>query len=77
MEQDIVTLVSEPREGEPLLVPVLRQGQPVAALPDLAHARERCAAGLRSLPPALASLDRRVEFRVEVDPSVSRLAEGL
>jgi len=76
IERDVVTLVSEPRDGEPLLVPVLRRGRPVGALPDLAAARERCARSLATLPAALRSLDREAAFAVEIDASVTRLAEA-
>lgn len=76
IERDIVALVDEPRDGEPLLVPVLRRGQPVGALPDLAGVREHCARSLATVPAALRSLDRPAAFAVEIDASVTRLAQG-
>jgi nicotinate phosphoribosyltransferase len=75
IERDVVTLVSEPRDGEPLLVPVLRGGQPVGPLPDLDEIRERCTAGLASLPPELRSLDGPASVPVDIDASVVRLAD--
>src|SRR5690606_24766420 len=39
LERDVVTLVSEPRDGEPLLTPVLKRGRLVADLPDLNQVR--------------------------------------
>src|SRR5690606_385101 len=74
IESDVVTLVAEPRDGEPLLVPVLRQGRPVDRALGLARARERCAASLRTLPPGVESLDRRAEFSATIDPCVLQLA---
>src|SRR5690606_41403500 len=76
IERDVVTLVAEPRDGEPLLVPVLRRGQPVRALPDLAGAREHRARSRATVPAALRSLDRPAAFAVEIDASVTRLAQG-
>jgi len=75
IERDVVTLVSEPRDGEPLLVPVLRRGQLVADLPDLDRIRAHCAAELAALPTDLKALDRHVTFEVDVDRCVTRLAE--
>jgi nicotinate phosphoribosyltransferase len=75
IERDVVTLVSEPRDGEPLLVPVLRAGRPAAPLPSLRAARAACASNLNRLPAALKSLDERVSFQVAIDGSVERLAQ--
>src|SRR5690606_37412575 len=73
IERDIVALVDEPRDGEPLLVPILRGGKPVASAPTgLEAARRRCRENLERLPPALASLDRAPAFPVEIDASVVR-----
>ena len=77
IERDVVTLVSEPRDGEPLLVPVLRRGRLVGDLPDLGQIRARCAAELAALPDELRALDRQAAFAVDVDPCITRLAEGL
>ena len=77
LERDVVTLVSEPRDGEPLLTPVLKRGRLVADLPDLNQVRARCAAELAALPAELRALDRPATFTVDVDPCITRLAEEL
>lgn len=75
LERDVVALVDEPRDGEPLLVPVLRGGEPVATPPTgVEAARRRCRESLDRLPPALASLERAPAFPVEIDASIERLA---
>ena len=75
IERDVVTLVSEPRDGVPLLVPVLRRGKPVGELPDIGRIRERCAAELATLPAELTMVERQASFDVEIDESVTRLAD--
>jgi nicotinate phosphoribosyltransferase len=53
-----------PPQAEPLLVPVLRRGQPVGALPALEECRARCAAQLARLPRELLALDTREPYPV-------------
>jgi nicotinate phosphoribosyltransferase len=54
---DLVTLATERAEGEPLLAPVVRDGQHVGTWPTLGQIRERCRNQLRSLPDPLLDLD--------------------
>src|SRR5690606_24365027 len=75
LERDVVALVDDPRDGEPLLVPVMRDGKPVTTLQGaLDEARRRCRESLERLPTAYASLDRAPPFPVEIDPAIERLA---
>ncbi|MFS8608742.1 MAG: nicotinate phosphoribosyltransferase, partial [Gammaproteobacteria bacterium] len=74
-ERDIVALVDDPQDGEPLLVPVMRNGKPIAEPHGgLDEARRRCRESLERLPQAYASLDRAPPFPVEIDPAIERLA---
>ena len=54
---DMVALLDEPVEGEPLLQPAMRGGKRVPGLPGLANSRARAAAALAQLPQALRRLE--------------------
>ena len=54
---DVVTLEDDPREGEPLLVPVMEDGRRIVQSPDLATVRAHAARELARLPAALRDLD--------------------
>ena len=75
LDHDVLALEDEPQPGEPLLAPAIRRGKPVAAPPDAGAIRERVRHGLANLPPALAVLDRRTEYRVEISHGVASLAQ--
>ncbi|HEY7330024.1 MAG TPA: hypothetical protein VH592_20480, partial [Gemmataceae bacterium] len=53
-------------EGEPLLVPVLRHGELIAALPSLEGIRCRCAEQLSRLPKELLALEECHNYPVQV-----------
>jgi nicotinate phosphoribosyltransferase len=73
---DLVARATEPAEGEPLLVPVLRGGQLIQPLPQLEDCRRRCAEQRSRLPPALRELDRAEPYSVRVSEDlVSALGE--
>jgi nicotinate phosphoribosyltransferase len=63
---DVVALISEPVNGEPLLQPAMRNGKRVAGLPSLAEARCHAASCLARLPDALRRLEA---FHVPVEIS--------
>jgi nicotinate phosphoribosyltransferase len=52
-----VTLEDDPQDGEALLRPVMRSGQPVEPLPTLGESRFRAAEQLACLPERLRALD--------------------
>jgi len=56
--------------GEPLLVPILQQGQLASPLPTLAECRVRCEEQRRRIPPVLLALERCPPYPV-------RVSEGL
>lgn len=79
---DLVARADEPApEGmEPLLVPVLRGGEPVARRPTLADARARCRAQLDALPPELKALRSEATYPVSyserLEADAARLMHG-
>jgi nicotinate phosphoribosyltransferase len=67
---DLVARADETFEGEPLLIPVIRAGQLVGALPRIETIQERCRTQRESLPDCYRSL--------EADPSYPmRYSEAL
>jgi nicotinate phosphoribosyltransferase len=54
---DVVGLIDEPTEGEPLLRPAMRRGSRVGNLPSIAEARAHAAASINRLPEALRRLE--------------------
>jgi nicotinate phosphoribosyltransferase len=76
---DLIARGTELPAGEPLLVPVLRQGELVQPLPTLEAIRTRCLAQLKRLPPHLLQLDRAepypVRFSEELEAEVRRQSE--
>ncbi|MBI4290736.1 MAG: nicotinate phosphoribosyltransferase [Betaproteobacteria bacterium] len=74
---DMLTLESDPQEGAPLIVPVMRGGQRLAQ-ESLARLRARAAAELARLPQELRRLeDCATPYPVEVSRSLRELAEEL
>ncbi|MCX7961473.1 MAG: nicotinate phosphoribosyltransferase [Burkholderiales bacterium] len=65
--RDVVTVVGDSQPGEPLLAPVMREGERLPQ-PDLAEARAHCLSQLARLPKALA-------YPVEIAPALAALAE--
>jgi len=75
LEHDVVTVESDTQPGEPLLVPVMKNGRRLHAAEALDLARNRAAAQLASLPERLRSLETsEVPYRVEIAPALRRLA---
>ena len=70
---DVVALVDEPAEGEPLLQPVMRSGRRVAGLPDLLQARAHAHAELGRLPESLRRLATGL-VPVQISPGIRHLA---
>ncbi len=75
MTGDVVCLESDPPRGEGLLVKVMEGGRRVAASPSIDALRERTAASLASLPPALRRLELEPPYAVEIADSVRALAD--
>ncbi len=77
MQADIVTLEDHPETGDALLKQVMRKGKRLNGPAPLEAIRERLAAGLASLPPALRELAPAKPYPVEISSSLSRLADEL
>jgi len=65
-QRDVVGRAVEDLPGRPLLVPVLRQGELTAPLPDLTASRERCLRQLAEMPEELRSLDPAPAYPVQI-----------
>jgi nicotinate phosphoribosyltransferase len=73
---DVVSLEGDPQPGEPLLIPVMKNGRRLAASEDLGMVRRRAASQLTKLPDSLAVLDKAPEpYRVEIAQAVRELAD--
>jgi len=75
-EHDVITVEGDERPGEPLLVPVMRNGRRLHASESLAAVRERAAAQLAKLPERLRALEPAASpYRVEIAPALRKLAD--
>ena len=75
MTGDVLALLNDRQAGVPLLIPVMRHGQRLAAPPTLAGVRERAALGLAQLPQSLRRLSDGTTFPVTISPGLIALAE--
>lgn len=72
--RDVLTVDEDRRDGLALLQPVLRGGEPVAALPGLGQARRHALQELQRLPPLLRALEPApTPFRPEISPALEAL----
>ncbi len=75
-ERDIVTVEGDEQAGEPLLIPVMREGRRLGAAEPLERIRERARGGLERLPRRLADLETAsAPYCVDISPALRRLAE--
>lgn len=74
---DHVTRADETSEGEPLLVPILRDGRLVRPLPTLDEIRVRCRDQLAALPPGLRALDARSNYPITYSDALEEDARRL
>ena len=75
MTWDILTLEDDPRDGEALIVPVMRDGRRLAPAPGLEERCARAACNLAALPTPLHQLEAGARYPVEVAPALRALAE--
>ena len=75
MAGDVVALESAPREGESLIVPVMKSGERVRTAPTLDEIRSRAAVELARLPEPLRGLKPARPYPVEISDELERLAE--
>ena len=70
--------MSRRRPGSrPLLVPVMQDGRRLAPAEPVAAASQRCASGLRALPPGALALHNPAAVSVTVSPALARLRDDL
>ncbi|MCX7897314.1 MAG: nicotinate phosphoribosyltransferase [Rhodocyclaceae bacterium] len=74
---DLLTLVGEEAEGEPLLQPVMRAGKRLRAAPPLSALRAQAMASLNALPPPLKSLGAAPPYPVAIGDALTRLAQEI
>jgi nicotinate phosphoribosyltransferase len=74
---DHVTRADETAEGEPLLVPMVRQGRLVAPLPRLDRIRQHCREQLASLPERLLPLDAPSDYPISYSEALEADARRL
>jgi nicotinate phosphoribosyltransferase len=79
LREDVLGLARERHEGQPLLVPVMREGRRLPeGMQGLEAARARVRAGLASLPPALRALEPAERpYPVRVSPALQAEEERL
>jgi nicotinate phosphoribosyltransferase len=74
---DHVTRADETAEGEPLLVPILRTGRQVGALPSLESIRNHCRDQLAALPERLLALDAKADYPITYSETLEADARRL
>lgn len=75
MAEDLLTLESDPQEGEALITPVMRAGRRLAPSPSLTESRRRAAAELDRLPESLRRLEEATPYPVRISASLQALAK--
>jgi len=76
LDHDVIGLVDEALDGEPLLRAVMRNGKPLGEAEPLADIRERAAVQMAALPRELSLLPVAAEpYRVEISDGLRAMAE--
>lgn len=79
-EHDMLALYSEcacDHEGEPLVRPIMIDGQIIESLPSITAIQEHARTAIAALPSALLSIDKQVPYPVHISASLLQLAEEL
>jgi nicotinate phosphoribosyltransferase len=74
MGGDVVTLETDVCPGEPLLLPVMKDGCRVTPKTDIEKIRDHALAGIGKLPPRLRALERSEQLPVEISSQLKALA---
>jgi nicotinate phosphoribosyltransferase len=78
MSRDVVALEkNDSQEGEPLIMPVMREGKRIDVPAPLDEMRTRTLYGYRRLPKSMASLEQAPGYPVEISVSLRGLADLL
>ena len=79
-DRDVIALYNECNgefKGEPLLRPILAQGEMIEPFPPITESRTRTATAVSHLPEELRQLDRTATRRVEIGQGLLALAESV
>jgi len=74
---DILAPLDADPFGEPLMVPIMRGGEPLEPRASLEESRDHARRQLAMLPEALRSLSQAPPFAVEIAPELRALAARL
>jgi nicotinate phosphoribosyltransferase len=74
MRRDVLSLENDTQPGDQLIVPVMRAGKRLGAVPTLAQIRVRAAGELARLPEPLRRLERDFDYPIEVADALVALA---
>jgi nicotinate phosphoribosyltransferase len=74
MRADVLSLENDPREGEPLIQPFMKDGTRLAASKPLNKLREHALEQIKRLPQRLRTLERGGEYPVTVADTIRGLA---
>jgi len=74
MARDVMSVETDTQSGDPLMLPVMKDGRRIAPSPTLAEIRARAAHDLERLPEPLRSLKPQTAYPVEVAAPLTRLA---
>jgi len=74
MAGDVMSLESDPHEGEPLIEQVMKDGRRIGPKPTLTEIRARAAGELERLPQPLRELQPAATYPVEVADALVQLA---
>jgi nicotinate phosphoribosyltransferase len=75
LDHDVVTTQDDHLHGEPLLVPVMKDGRRLARAPSLTELRRRTATQLARLPESLRTLGTVPAYEVQISPALRILAQ--
>jgi nicotinate phosphoribosyltransferase len=75
MAGDVLSLEEDAHSGQPLIVPVMRDGRRIGASPPLSEIRASAAADLARLPEPLRRLEQGAGYPVEVAEALRRRAD--
>jgi nicotinate phosphoribosyltransferase len=75
MVRDIIALDGDSEPGEPLMIPVMKNGQRLQPPLELPTLQQRTASQIATLPPALRKLEPADKFPVEISASLRELAK--
>ncbi len=74
IEKDTITLIDDPQQGEPLLMPVMKKGKRLQSRAPLTTIRKKVADNLATLPSELRGFEPISQSPVEISSRLIRLA---